>query len=92
MPRRLRDILRVLRARGFTLEHGSKHFKVRGLDGRMYTIPAGNGEKTEIGNEYIRGLCRTFPELDLAELMGIKQKKPKSDKPSTVAPSPKSVK
>ncbi len=75
MPRRLRDILKVLRARGFTDEHGARHLKVRGPDGKMYTIPAHNGEKTEIGNEYIRGLCRTFPELDLAELMGIKPKK-----------------
>jgi hypothetical protein len=34
----------------------------------VYPIPAHNGPKTEIGDHYIRGLCRTFG-LDVDEMM-----------------------
>ena len=32
----------------------------RKSDGKTYPIPAHNGLKTEISDEYIRGLCRCF--------------------------------
>lgn len=61
MPARLRDLKRALAAKGVELEQPSSgshwHF-VRGTT--AYPVPAHNGLKSEIGNEYIRGLCHAF--------------------------------
>lgn len=64
MPARLQDIKRVLESLGVTIEmprSGSHYKAVKG--GVMYPIPAHNGMRTEIGDQYIRGLCRAF-EID----------------------------
>lgn len=60
MPARFRDIRRVVIALGATIEapSGSSHWKIRRADGAMYPIPAGHGENTEIGDHYIKALCR----------------------------------
>lgn len=60
MTARLRDIIRAIRARGGTVENPSSgsHYKAIGPNGRAYTIPAHNGPRTEISDDYIRGLCR----------------------------------
>lgn len=36
------------------------HWRFRGQDGAMYPVPAPNGLKSEISDEYINGLCRAF--------------------------------
>lgn len=61
MPRRARDIIRAVRDLGIELVPPSKgsHYKfVRGST--VYPIPLHNGEKTEIDDKYINGLCRAF--------------------------------
>jgi hypothetical protein len=67
MPARLRDLRRALAHFGVTVSPGGKHFKAERDPDPSYPIPASNGDKTEIGDEYIRGLCRNF-EIELAEL------------------------
>jgi hypothetical protein len=71
VPTRLRDLIRVFAEYGITVEKprggGSRWKAVRRSDGKMYPIPAGNAEKTEIGNQYIRAACDTF-EIDRDEL------------------------
>lgn len=61
MPARLRDIVRVLKASGVDVEkpNSGSHWKAV-LDGKTYPIPAHNGDKTEIDNKYIRGVCDCF--------------------------------
>lgn len=70
MPARLRDLTRALETLGILVERpkGGSHFKAIRADGRKYTIPAHNAEKTEIGDQYIRGLCR-FLGIDPARLI-----------------------
>jgi hypothetical protein len=58
MPRRLRDVLPVLRSHGCTCDHGTKHYKITRPGMRPYTIPAHNGEKTEVSDEYLRAVAR----------------------------------
>jgi hypothetical protein len=68
MPARLRDIISAAAALGCTCEEPSSgsHWKIyRGS--MMYPIPAHNGQKTEIGDYYIRGLCRSL-RIDEKEL------------------------
>jgi hypothetical protein len=60
MPLRLSDLKRLLERHGFVVEPGTKHWKVKAPDGRMYPIPAHNGLKTEITWVYVRGLCRNL--------------------------------
>jgi len=45
---------------------GGSHWKATKPGFRSYTIPAHNGERTEIGDHYIRGFCRHFA-IDLDE-------------------------
>jgi hypothetical protein len=61
MPARLADIERAARAMGADVELPSKgsHWKIR-FNGTMYPVPAHNGLRSEIGETYIRGLCKAF--------------------------------
>lgn len=66
MAPRLRRVKAV--AEGFGIEvskpqGGGSHWKAKKPGFRTYPVPAHNGEKTEIGDQYIRGLCRNF-DLD----------------------------
>lgn len=69
MPARLRDIVRALAALGIAVEKPNRgsHFKAVNAAGRKYSIPAHNGEKTEISDDYVRGLCR-FLGIDPQQL------------------------
>ena len=68
MPARLRDLRRALEALGVTVTEPSSGSHWRAAkDGRTYPIPAHNGPKTEIGDEYLRGVCRAF-SVDIEEL------------------------
>ncbi|HMJ14780.1 MAG TPA: hypothetical protein VK524_25385 [Polyangiaceae bacterium] len=67
MPLRLGDLKRLLERYGFVIEPGTKHWKVRAPDGRMYTIPAHNGLRTEMSRVYLRGLCRNL-DIDESKL------------------------
>lgn len=61
MPARARDLIRVLRKLGLTVEQPKKgsHWKV--TDGKMtYPIPMHNAEQTELDDVYVRGVCRAF--------------------------------
>jgi hypothetical protein len=60
MPARFRDIKRAGARVGITFEKPSSgsHWKTRSETGGMYPIPAPNGERTEISDHYIRGMCR----------------------------------
>jgi hypothetical protein len=62
MPARLRDIIRVLEAYGIQVREpkSGSHWKAISETNGTYPIPAHNGPKTEIADEYIRGLCRKF--------------------------------
>lgn len=64
MPARLRDVVRALRQLGVEVEAPSSgsHWKAR-KGGAVYPIPAHNGERSSIGDVYIRGVCRAF-DLD----------------------------
>jgi len=68
MPARLSALKRALESMGLEVfKPGSgSHWKVMRA-GKTYPIPAHNGEKTEISDLYIRGVCRCF-ELDPNEL------------------------
>jgi len=70
VPARARNILRALASFGITLvggRSGTSHWKV--TNGTVsYVIPCSNGEKTEISDVYIRGLCRAF-NLDPVEFV-----------------------
>jgi hypothetical protein len=61
MPTRLRNIIRAARSYGIEVEEpaSGSHYKAK-KDGKAYPITAHNGERTEIPDEYIRGLCRCF--------------------------------
>jgi predicted RNA binding protein YcfA (HicA-like mRNA interferase family) len=55
--------MQIAKARfGIVCEQPGKgsHWKFRANDGKCYTVPAHNGPKTEIPDQYIRGLCRAF--------------------------------
>lgn len=61
MPARLNDIIRVIRRMGGTVEPGKgSHQKASLPGGRTYPLPAHNGEKSEISDKYIRGMCRSL--------------------------------
>lgn len=67
MPARLRDIARVFEALGGSVEKPKKgsHWKAS-KDGVVYPLPCHNGDRSELSDMYIRGLCRCFG-LDEAE-------------------------
>ena len=67
MPARFRDIKRVLVDLGFTVEPptSGSHWKIRDQAGKLYPLPCPNGERSEISDVYVKGLCRAYG-LDLA--------------------------
>ncbi len=69
MPARLRDLMRIAAHFEVVIEPpaGGSHYKARRPGCRVYPIPAHNGERTQIPDEYIRGLCRNFG-IDYAEM------------------------
>jgi hypothetical protein len=68
VPARLRDLARALRKFGIVVERPKRgsHWKAVGPDGRVYPLPAGNAEKTELSEVYVKGVCFAFG-LDEAE-------------------------
>ncbi|RME20442.1 MAG: hypothetical protein D6798_20475 [Deltaproteobacteria bacterium] len=62
MPYRLRKLVKVLDEYGIEVERprSGSHWKLRAKGRRAYVVPAHNGWKTEITDEYIQGLCRHF--------------------------------
>jgi hypothetical protein len=61
MPARLREIIRICDRFGISVGPGKgSHWKAKRAGCRPYPIPAHNGERSEIADEYIRGLCRAF--------------------------------
>jgi hypothetical protein len=69
MPARLRDLARALASFGIDVDMPSagSHWKARKEGFGVYPIPAHNGPKSEIGDVYLRGVCRHFG-IELAEL------------------------
>ena len=65
MPARLSALIRALEIMGVEVvrPNGGSHWKAK-KDGKTYPIAAHNGEKSQIGDEYLRGLSRCF-DLDL---------------------------
>ena len=61
MPARFSSLKRALEALGLTVvpPNGGSHWKAI-LNGKTYPIPAHHGEKTEISERYIRGVCTCF--------------------------------
>jgi hypothetical protein len=68
---RLRRLISVCAEYGISVERPSSgsHWKAKKPGFRTYPIPAPNGEKTEISDAYIRGLCRSS-DLDRDEFVG----------------------
>jgi hypothetical protein len=62
MPARLREIRRAALSYGIQIEEPSSgsHWHCRLPGKRLYTIPAHNGVRTEIDDNYVRGFCRHF--------------------------------
>jgi hypothetical protein len=69
MPARLREIMRVCATFGIEVQKpgGGSHWKARRDGSGTYPMPAPNGERTEIPDKYIRGLCRHF-DIDYSEM------------------------
>jgi len=63
----LRDIVRAFEAMGGVVESPKKgsHWKAK-MGGKSYPLPAHNGERSEIRDLYIKGLCRCF-DIDESE-------------------------
>lgn len=73
MPARLGDLARAAKhlELGVSLRMGKGSHHVFERSGfRCYPVPAGNGEKTEISDQYIRGMCRALG-LNEAELRSL---------------------
>jgi hypothetical protein len=67
--RKLRKAARTLRA-DLDLQEpkgGGSHWKFVDGEGKCYPVPAHGGLKSQVGDEYIRGLCRCFG-IDLDDL------------------------
>lgn len=94
MPARLRDLARELKAFGVTIEEGGgKHtYRATAPGFRSYPVPAHKGMKSEIVDEYIRGICRHFA-LDAAALWAAlrgEQRRPTADQTAAARnPGPK---
>jgi hypothetical protein len=71
LPARFRDIKRVLVSLGFTVVAPSSgsHWKIRDKAGKVYPLPCPNGERSEISDVYLKGLCRTYG-LDFSDFKG----------------------
>lgn len=61
MPARLSVLKHALESMGADVvrPNSGSHWKAV-KDGTTYTIPAHNGERTEITDVYIKGVCRCF--------------------------------
>jgi hypothetical protein len=62
MPARLRELMRICEAR-FEISFGpgkGSHRKAKREGCRPFPVPAHNGDRSEIPDEYIRALCRNF--------------------------------
>lgn len=59
MPRRVRDLERLVRRYDVTLETPSSgsHYRWRHPDGRSLSVPAHNGRKTEVADHYVKQLA-----------------------------------
>jgi hypothetical protein len=58
-PRRLSEVIAIAKRYGCELDGGGKHnFKLKKAGCRTYTIPAHNGQRSEVPWKYIAGLCR----------------------------------
>ena len=63
MPARFRKIIAAAKLYGLDVTKPSRgsHWKIKQLwTGKVYPIPAHNGENQEIDDHYIAGLCRCF--------------------------------
>lgn len=63
MPARLRDVKRVAESDyGVIIEppQSGSHWKCRKAGCRVYPLPAPNGMRTELDDNYVRGFCRHF--------------------------------
>jgi hypothetical protein len=63
VPARLKALLAAAKTFGvsFTKPKSGSHWRLTRVGAqRPYPIPAHNGERTEIGDEYIRGMCRAL--------------------------------
>jgi hypothetical protein len=69
MPARFGDLVRALRALGYTVDEPSSgsHWKVYARDGKMFPIPAHNALRSEVADKYLRSLCRAL-DIDIVEL------------------------
>lgn len=67
MPARLSAIERALKSFGITVEKpgSGSHWKAK-RGSVTYTIPAHNGARSEIGDVYLKGVCRAFG-IDVGE-------------------------
>jgi hypothetical protein len=67
---RLRRLISACAQYGIAVEKpgSGSHWKAKKSGCRTYPIPAPNGEKTEISDQYIRGSSRNF-EIDLEEFV-----------------------
>lgn len=71
MPARLREFVAAAGHFGFELDDSKKGkhcYKLRRPGERPYTVPAHNGLKTEIGDEYLKAFCRQYG-IDLSEFL-----------------------
>lgn len=69
MPARFKAVLRALHAldiHPLMRQGGSSHCILTDDKGHVYTLPLGNGARTELSDHYIKGLCRAF-ELDFVQ-------------------------
>lgn len=63
MPVKLRKIIAAVKLYGLDVHKpsGGSHWKIKQMwTGKVYPIPAHNGENQEIDDRYIAGLCRCF--------------------------------
>ena len=78
MPIRLAELIK--RAKNLGLEYedgGTRHpHRFRKPGARPYTVPAHNGIKTEISDEYVDGLCKCF-DIDPEDIRDRKRNKAK---------------
>ncbi len=70
MPVRVSDLKRAVAPDGVKLEPGKgSHLKFRRPGFRVYPVPAHNGERSELDDKYVKGLCRCLG-LDEDEIRG----------------------
>ena len=72
MPARLCDIARAAKTLGIAISkpNGGSHWKATRPGFRPYPLPAHNGDRTELDDKYIRGLCRAM-QVDEGELRAL---------------------